>query len=245
MKNTRFKKKDGKEKFTKHVKPMVKTSRIDKNLLKLDRRLSKIEEEIELKHFDFVSNGNAFTLLVNEVTNPMMVEGPLNDPVQGILPTTRIGSEIICKKLDVILTVRTQTANITENRIRMWFVWYKGGQGSAPVPGEQLDLTIVNSTYAFQNVYFKETYNVISDKLVHLIPPESLTATTTVPDQKVYKFSIRLNRKVKFVAGAGTTPPSFVDILDNALYFGIATSAGSGAGNPQYLISTRCWYTDA
>lgn len=239
----KIKKRSNKNKLRKKGVSIKPRPRNEKNMLNIDHRLRKLEAEPEIKYYDQVSP--AFGLITNEATTPMvLIQPPLNDAPQGAGKLQRVGSEIHCKRLYVRLTIRTQTANIIENRVRFWIFWYRGSQATSPNPGELLDLTLPRSTYAFRNLYFNKEYFVLVDKTIVLIPPESLTATTTVPAVQIFDFTIPLDRKTTFAPGTGAAGND-TDITINNLKFGISTSAPDGPTiSPQFFLSTRVLFTD-
>lgn len=233
------------DRSTKFRKVMVPRpiSAIDRSLL---RKVRKLEGEREMKYSD---NYLAAT------TIPFEGAGVNSWILQLLNPSTlgtsqanqRVGTQTDNKRLDIRLSLRSQTANIIDNRVRVLIFWMKNSNGnSATTPTLFDDALIANGgTYQPLNEQFKDTYKVVYDRLFELKPLDWNGTTTTIGDQISLNKSIKLGRKSRFALGAGTG--TYTDVLDNALYMAVLTSSNSGVAgvaNPLLTCYTRCWYFD-
>lgn len=216
---------------------------IDKQIV---RRLSKIEAAAEWKYSDtFLGT----TLIPWEGAAPTSwVLQCLNTSTLGTAQNNqRVGTQVDNKRLDVRISLRTQPLNIGDCRIRVTFFWMKNSNSASPTVPQLFDGTLISgSTYNFYNDTYKDTYKIIWDKLFELQPLDWNGTTTTIGDQESLNKSFRLSRRSRYVTGVGAG--TYVDILDNALYMAVSTSANSGVAgvnNPVIDMSTRCWYTDS
>lgn len=227
-----MKKKQFKKKFS-NKKPVTT---VDKNL---DRRLKKIEGEVELKYIDLFINTATIP------TEPLNLMYCLNTSVLGTAIGTRIGSDIVAKKLMVRLAVRGTPGLLGEARFRIIIFWYKNSNTLTPLISQVIDPGTgpTAPTLGFYNQYYKESIKVIYDTIRILKPIDWNGGVITFPDIVDISKTISFNRKVKYVTGAGGGTQA--DILDNSLWFCITTSAGAAANNPNIELSTRLFYADA
>lgn len=207
----------------------------------LEKRIRKLEKIPERKWFD---TNIGYTVIPAE---PVMAFRLLNCvPIEGTAGTTaatsRQSTEITSVMLGARLSIRQQTANLIENRIRFCFFWYSEQNTLQAVVGNIFDLTSLPLTFTFRNRYNDDDYSVFKDKIVELIPPTNLTTTTIVPGVRHFEFQWTMKRRVSFNTTNGNT---FADITQNGLWFGISTSTPDGATtSPQYALSTRYLFLD-
>lgn len=214
---------------------------VDKNLA---RRIRRLENDDEIKYTDtwFTST------LIPVETTPAWLLSCLNLSVLGTQQNgQRVGTQINTKKLDVRFSIHQNVLNITDNRVRVIFFWFKAPNTLPPLPGEVFDLSLVNApSYAMLNNQYKDSFKVFYDRTFEMKPLDWNGTTTTIGDQMTMNKSFKLGRKTRYTLGGGAG--TYVDIVDNSLYMAAVTSAASGvagANNPFMTFSSRCWYTDA
>jgi len=226
----------------KKTKPTPVTA-VDKSLA---RRIKKLEDQEEVKYTNLFQG---YTTIPLESTAPYWVINVLNNAVQGTgQDGNRVGTQLTCKKLSLRLSFLQNTANVTDNRVRIVLFWNKNANSILPTAPQLFDLSYasVPPTYAYFNEQFKDSFQVLYDRTIELKPLDWNGTTTTIGDQITINKSFNLhNKRVRYVNGAGAG--TYLDILDNALYLAVMTSAASGAAgvnNPQFICSSRMWYVD-
>lgn len=230
----------------KSVKPKTK---VDKNL---DRRIKAIEGAVEWKHLDFWnSGGNPVRIPFDAAGAPYCSFNLLNFPIQGTGSNQRIGNEINCKSLHVRIKLDQDKVQIGDSRVRVSIIRMKNPIGSNFNGAIVYDVAIAPVTFAHWGQDTKEEYKVLYDKTVALKPLDwdggIQGVGNTIPDIRNLDFKLRLGFKTKFIEGSNTG--TYVDIASNGLWAVFSTSSNVGGGappanNPNYLISTRMFYTD-
>lgn len=217
---------------------------VDKSL---DRRVKKLESEVEWKYTD-VNNAGYVVIPAESAGAPYWDIYCLNPSVLGTAQAgQRVGTQIDTKMLLVRISNQGQPLNIIDNRVRIVIFWYKNSNTLLPVATQLFDLSsLARPTYAFYNDQYKESFKVIYDETHELKPLDWNGTTTTIGDQVSINKIFKLGRKVKYILGAGAG--TYADILDNSLYIAAMTSANSGAAganNPQWFFNSRCYYVDS
>lgn len=209
-------------------KPQAKS----KPVKNLERRVTKLERQDELK---FIDTTNAGPLS----STPTSV--CLNAITRGDDPDERIGDEVTAQYLNMKLRFY-QAAGTVAGQVRCLIFWDKQSNGIAPtilsstdpVQG-LLDNRVITSTQLSPHSYItKDRYVVLYDKLI-LINPDDSTADKVV----VYKKNIKLHGcKVKYEGSTGT----FASIATRALWFCFVSTSATIAV-PTHTF--RLWYTDS
>lgn len=231
-----------KSRRSKRAKPR---SRVDKNL---DRRIKKIEQEVEVKHVATVTNVLAIPF---DGANPYWGLLCVNPLSIGVGNGLRIGTDVTSKMLQIRLRISGDSLSPTDGRVRIVIFWYKNARLGQPNPAQLFELGAANIvppiTFAFKNTEYEDNFKVIYDR-THVLKPLDWNGTTTViPEIFDINKGFRLGRKVKY--DPVTTAGTFADITDNSLWISFTTSLNSaayaGAAQPTITASARFHYTDA
>lgn len=221
------------------VKPVTP---VDKNLAS---RIKRLENQEEVKYTDVFQG---YTTIPIEST-PAWSAVCLNTSVLGSGQNgQRVGTQTINKKLMFRLSFLQNTANTVDNRVRIVVFWYKNANTLLPIPAQYFDLTTTTGpSYAFVNEQYKDSFQTLYDRTIELKPLDWNGTTTTIGDQISINKTIKLrNKRSRFLVGAGSG--TYQDLVDNALYIAVMTSAASGvagANNPMWTLSSRCFYVDS
>jgi len=220
----------------------VPVTLVDKSLA---RRISTLEKSEEVKYTDLF----VVQELIPLETTPNWALHCLNTGVQGTASAGQhVGTTVSMKKLFLRMSFKTATANIVDNRVRILVFWVNNPETILPNPNQMWDLSVVTApTYAPFNEQYKKSFSILYDRTIELKPLDWNGTTTTIGDQiSINKIIPLKNRKTRYVAAAGGG--TFADIIDNALYIAVVTSANSGAAqvnNPFWNLGSRAYYTDA
>lgn len=225
-------------------KRAVPKTAVDKSLA---RRIKKLEDTVEVKYSD-TYKGYTTIPWENVPATPAWDPYCLNTAVLGTSQANqRVGTQIINKELKLRLSFLQQTANLTDNRVRIVVFFYKNANSLLPVPIQFFDTTVATPSYAFLNEQYKDSYEILYDRTIELKTLDWNGTTTTIGDQITINKTIKLkNRRTRYVLGNGAG--TYVDILDNSLWISVMTSSNSGTAgvnNPQWILSARSFYTDA
>lgn len=211
----------------------------------LNRKIKKIENDIELKYVDTVFNDTVDT------GGDLVL---LNSLATGTTQLTRIGSEINATSVQFRLSCVTNDANTDgPNFIRVILFWDRQANGVAPVLfadpisaspallNNATITTIVNTPYQYEN---SERFRVLYDKVYTLNPRIAQTVvagaiTETYPVGLYIKKKIKLNRKIKYDAAA----LGIGSINTNSLYMAFVSSEAANA--PTVDAGFRLYFKDA
>lgn len=224
----------------KRVRRAKPKTRVDKNLSK---RITKLEREIEVKYNDNYANDS-----VSASTATFFL---MNGIGQGVDDTAnRIGSQVNATSLQLKYIAKTNSANLTQSRLRVMLVWDRQANGTVPtIAGARGILDAVTITDLTIAPYSKQTdkrFKVVYDKL-HIINPEVILnattgATTTLVPKEVSKFKVfKLKRLIKY---NDTNATNISGIETNSLHMVFISESGV-TNPPTFDLSTRFFYKDA
>lgn len=212
-----------------------------KPLKNLDKRVSKIEGEAELKHIDHYENN----LSVPD-TPPEIVH--ISGISQGIDTSQRIGNEVNVTSLQFRAILRTNVLQLATSTVRMLIVKDKGPDGAAPSIGQILDTTTISrTTIAPYNRNNSDRFKIIYDKLFSISPngtrdsvdtAGNINADVLIEKELNFKKKFKMGHKMKFTGtGSGL---SFV--ASNSLLFIVLGALSTNV--PTITIGTRMYYKD-
>lgn len=218
----------------------------------LDRRIKKIEKDIELKYIESgvggsaISGSSTFTSIV-----------PLSTSFTGIVEGTtfnrRIGSSVNVTSLHVNLYFnnydQTFGADVAPN-IRVIIFWWKDPNGTATYPSLSDILTApttsgsINNVYAFYNFQNRESYKILYDEIFDMTA--FAVNTDTVPDAywnpgkatHTIRLKLPLN-STEIQYNGSTVYPLNKDLL---MYI---YSDSTASPHPSVIHNWRLYYKDA
>lgn len=196
----------------------------DKRLDAVEKKIKKLDNEIELKYIDTAS------------ITPATVTGiqiPLNVVAAGTDQSDRLGGQITMTSVQWKLTIASLTATLTPTAYRLMIVLDRQANGGALVvsgggvggTAAVLESTAIsgpiNQPYQYET---KKRFKIIYDERGVLNPGASLTATTLVPTASVLQGYRKLGQTVKYDAQAGL----LTSINTNSLTAVIMTDVANG-----------------
>lgn len=215
----------------------------NKRLNRIERKIDRMEDEIEYKYIDTYAAGAAVPTAGTS--------NELNLVAQGTTQITRIGAQIKMTSIQLRMSITALTSQ-TQSRCRVMLVIDKepaGGSltvsGSA-IGGTQAVLDTAVITDLMMAPYQHEArdrFKVVYDKIVYIKPTtaEAAASVTTgdiaVSSQHVINKYIKLNRRVQY--SLTTATPSAVDRNMVTLVV-IAETANSLT----YTYGTRIYFSD-
>jgi len=204
----------------------------------LDKRIKKINRNVELKHVDTFLNGT--------VIPATGVLTPLNLSVQGNTDITRTGDDIQATSIQWRLRWISDDDRLAETICRHMIVWDRQPNGAILTIGDLLDNTVITSlVHAPYNHSFQERFKILHDSTMILKPsvlldfdPATGNSTTNQPATVFQRGKRQLSRTVKYDGNAGT----IADIETNSLVSVLITSAP--ASEPTVLVGYRFYFKD-
>lgn len=219
-----------------------KSKRPIKRIHNLEKRVSKIQRDVELKYLDvLVSNTSIPTTSVFTL---------LNGCVTGDTSVTREGSELRMTSLQFRLEIKTNSAQLGASHVRFCVVKDQDPDGGAPSIAEIFGTTIItDQVLAPYNYNNSKRFRILYDRTIDLNPGSYLTADTTgdaftvltvVPEKISIVQRIPLNYVVKFGNGnAGT----IADFTMNSLY--MVCFGDAAANQPTFDLGSRVYFKDS
>lgn len=202
----------------------------------LERRVTKLEHQEELKYHDVYSttswNNNTTTTLV------------LSLIAQGDDFNQRIGEEITAKYLNIRMDCGAAPTTIDPLRYRIVVFWDLQANGSGPEPfagtnanqGLLDNLTINSAMLAPLNYRTHDRYKILHDKIITINPNDPSIGTL-----KMYKRNLKLGgAKIKYSSSAGNISA----VVGRSLCCFITAISGA-SDDTVSAFSARLWYTDA
>lgn len=219
-------------------------------LKKVDKKVKRIQRNVELKYFDLGQEQAITQLGVGFLLNPIVV---------GDTARTRTGDEVQNTSLQIRGRFYTDSLNLAPSLVRMVVYWDRQANGTdsvlaaSPVdPLSVLDNTTplaatveaLFSPIMYPNLH---RYTVLFDKTYTLTPQQWLVAsngapsTVTANEQIFRAFSkrIRLGRNTKYLSAAGADN----SISSNALW--VAFMCDAAANPPTVEFCSRIYFKDA
>lgn len=237
-----FRKGFSKRKFVKKAKPKTK---VDKNL---DRRIRKIENDIELKYVDFTVVRSMTDTGSIEYVFPMQVFD-IGGDTQG-----RIGDDVVPTSLNLHYNVQLDDTNVTGGVVcRVIVLWDRTPGGALPAlfapVNAILDNTVITDTVLMPYVHeMRDRFKILYDHKFVINPS---FATTTIPatgvvsavsaNQATFSKKIKLGRQVKYNNNA--TSGTIADVSANSLLFCLMSDQTSLG--PNLTLSARTYFKDA
>lgn len=214
-----------------------------KKINNLDRKIKKINNNIELKHTDAYFN----EVVSNDGSDLLL----LNGMGEGLTVADRIGGQVTATSIQLRGQITTSEDNLSSTRVRVIAFWDKQANGAIPITGvgttaggELLDATIVDDpTLSPFNYKANDRYRVIYDKIFTLNPHvvletnEDIT-TKVVPVSLQFKKKIKLGRVTKYDEGV----TGIASILTNSLFLVFYSQEGD---DPSVQVGTRLYFKDA
>lgn len=235
-----FRKGFSKRKFKK-VKPKTK---VDKSL---DRRIRKIENDIELKYVDFTS-----TLTMEEAGNIRYVF-PCTVFQSGSDSQGRIGDDVVPTSLNLHYNVQLDDTNVTGGVVcRVIVLWDRTPGGALPTlfaPANAiLDNSVISDTVLMPYTHeMRDRFKILHDHKFVINPS---FATTTIPatgvvsvvsaNQASFSKKIKLGRTVKYNNNANVG--SIADVASNGLL--ICVMSDQTSLGPEMILSARTYFKD-
>lgn len=211
----------------------------------LNRKIKKIENDIELKYVDTVFGDTVDT------SGDLQL---LNSILAGTSQITRVGSEINATSIQFRLNCVTNDAN-TDGPcfLRVIMFWDRQANGTVPTlasdpisgaPGLLNNSIIIDLTQAPYQYENSERFRVLYDKVYTLNPrfAQSIVAgviTEAYPVGLFIKKKVKLNRKIKYDAPAA----GIGSINTNSLYMAFISSEAANA--PTVNAGFRLYFKDA
>lgn len=209
---------------------------------KLDKRVKKIENEIELKYVDFVNTAFSATAAP--------AGGLLNAIERGTPPNNRIGNEVRATSVQIRYNIFNAIPAEFPQIIRVIVFYDRQANGGNPgfigasSTNALLDNDVItNPVHAPYNQNTRMRYHVMYDK-VHVLIPQSDTQTGLgmVPHEMFIRKHIKLGRKTRY--DANNIPAAIADISTNSLWVMVVADA-TYADPPTMNFSSRFFFKDA
>lgn len=223
-----------------------RTNYNSKSIKRLDRKIKKIDDMIELKYVDSffentVGNDGADILLMNGIPT-------------GSGNTNRIGNEYVATSVQFRGSLTISSLEVQATRFRCIVFWDRQANNAVPatttftsttrslltVPvGSTIPPVLMPFTYEMN-----ERYRILYDKMFTINPLVVGNTTTGATDEVVpvtfsFKKKIKLGRKVKCDGGVG----DITDISTNSLY--AVFYSDLPANEPGLEFSARMYFKDA
>lgn len=225
-----------------------KTKRRAPTNKQLDKKIKKMQSDVELKYKDVYSTQDmtdAGTLVL------------LNAVVRGAEPVQRIGNTIRATSLQIRGQISTDLVDtgLAAIRTRVIVFWDKQANGIAPTligassTASVLDTTTVtDATLAPYNHNMVDRYKILMDKHIMLVPKvvgdfDPATGVTTFYGQISIAMNshIKLSRKIRYDE---SNNGNITDIMTNSLYIGLLSDRAAAATNPFLEFGSRMYYKD-
>lgn len=213
----------------------------------LNKKIKKIQDEIELKYKDTYSAATDISTTAQLIL--------VNGIQQGDTAVTRTGGQIRCTSLHIRGTVTRDETSLIAEQYRMIVLWDRQANLLAPslsgTVASILDVSVVtNPLIAPYNYSALDRFTILRDKRIVLMPkvvdtftPGTGSTTEYGPIEKKFNNKIKLGRHVKYAlnANAGTV----ADILTNSLYVIFIGDVAPAGANPSLEFSSRLYFKDA
>lgn len=224
----------------------------------LAKKVKEIAREPEIKYIDGFNVTGTPVVIQRDYASLFWNSVLLNPSVPGNTFQSRIGTEILGKKLNIRCRLAGAAKGLGEARIRVFIFWYKNSNALVPAAYQLMDNgggLGVPLTFAHYNREYADSFKVIHDR-TYILKPLDWDGDATpgtglvIPDIININKTFHLHRKVKYTSN--TTFLDQRDILDNSLWICFTTSANYGANtgnpatdfNPTFELSSRFSYTD-
>lgn len=179
----------------------------------LDKRIKKINREVELKYLD--QNVNASIVSTGTLINAF-----------GLVPTgdeasEREGNEITPTSVVARLHVVPDPRNLltdSNDVVRMIIFWDAQPNGAVPVlvgAAGLLDTSVVTTPFsAPRNINTRKRYKILYDNTVNLNPAVFMS-TDTLLNNKMFIVKVKLHRTIKYNGAAA--PTTIANVISNSI----------------------------